>query len=171
MVKQIDLNNVPGHEAFSYEYMLKKISDVVVGQDNVVSGFKLIEPKCARTATKSSWVNFGKQAEVMNRDPMHVLGFYKMELGCNGTIGSDNMLILNGGYQQKHFIKIIKKYTETYLKCEVCGQFNSKIEKDVKTRIEFLKCHICGASRTVPPIGRVFEATRRGQRRAERQKA
>ena len=150
--------------------MLKKISDVVQGGDSLESGFKLIEPKCARTATKSSWVNFGKQAEVMNRDPQHVLGFFKNELGCNGTIGSDNMLILNGGYQQKHFIKIIKKYIETYLKCEVCQAYKSIIEKDTKTRLECLKCFICGASRTVPPIGRTFTATRRGQRRADRNK-
>lgn len=92
----------------------------------------------------------------MDRDPQHVLGFFKFELGCNGTIGSDDMLILNGGYQQKHFIKIIKKYIEVYVRCEVCHGYNSKIEKDVKTRLEFLKCGKCGASRTVPPIGKTF---------------
>lgn len=92
----------------------------------------------------------------MDRDPQHVLGYYKFELGCNGTIGSDDMLILNGGYQQKHFIKIIKKYIEIYVRCEVCQGYSSKIEKDVKTRLEFLKCSKCGASRTVPPIGKTF---------------
>lgn len=97
-VNRIDLNNVPGHQAFTYEFMLKKISDKVEGGENVDSNFKLVEPKCARTATKSSWVNFGKQAEAMCREPQHVLGYFKNELGCNGTIGSDNMLILNGGY-------------------------------------------------------------------------
>ena len=80
------------------------------------------------------------------------------------------MLILNGGYQQKHFIKIIKNYIETYVKCEVCLAYNSLIEKDTKTRLEFLKCNKCGASRTVPPIGRTFEATRRGERRAIKNK-
>ena len=104
----------------------------------------------------------------MGRDPQHVLGYFKCELGCNGTIGSDNMLILNGGYQQKHFIKIIKKYIEVYVKCDVCNGYESKIEKDTKTRLEWLKCANCGASRTVPQITKTFEARRRGDRRRDR---
>ena len=150
--------------------MLKRIADQIGETLSGKTDFKLHEPKCARTATKSSWVNFGKQADAMGREPQHVLGFFKNELGCNGTIGTDNMLILNGGYQQKHFIKIIKKYIEMYVKCNVCQAYNSKIEKDVKTRLEFLICDNCKASRTVPPITKQYEATRRGQRRADRMK-
>ena len=104
----------------------------------------------------------------MNREPMHVLGFYKSELGCEGTIGTDDMLILNGGYQQKHFIKIIRKYIEIYLKCDVCLAYDSNIEKDTKTRLDWLKCKICGASRTIPPIEKNFIAKRRGERKKNR---
>lgn len=43
------------------------------------------------------------------------------ELGCEGTIGNENCLILNGGFQMKHFIRIIKLYVEKYVKCHVCG--------------------------------------------------
>ena len=60
--ERIDLNNVSGHEAYTYEFMLSKIAKEVHGQ-GISTGsapFKLIEPKCARTATRSSWVNFGK---------------------------------------------------------------------------------------------------------------
>ena len=166
--KQIDLINVSGHQPFNYEFMLKRIADQI-SEPSTKTAFKLIEPKCARTATKSSWVNFGKQAEAMGRDPQHVLGFFKSELGCNGTIGTDDMLILNGGYQQKHFIKIIKKYIEVYVKCDVCGNYQSEIKKDIKTRLESLICIHCGASRTVPPITKTFEARRRGERRRDRQ--
>ena len=103
----------------------------------------------------------------MNRDPNHVLGFYKFEIGCNGTIGTDNMLILNGGYQQKHFLKVIKKYIDIYVKCNVCNGYESIIEKEMKTRLEWLKCLCCGASRTVPAIKTTFEAKRRGERRKQ----
>ena len=84
--------------SFDYEFMLKRIADQV-SEPTTKTAFKLIEPKCAKSSNKSSWVNFGKQAEAMNRDPLHVLGYFKNELGCNGTIGTDNMLILNGRYQ------------------------------------------------------------------------
>jgi translation initiation factor 2 subunit 2 len=104
----------------------------------------------------------------MKRDPMHVLGFYRNELGCNGTIGNDDMLILNGAYQQKHFIRIIKKYFEVYLKCDVCNGYDTILEKDTKTRLEYLRCNCCKASRTVPPITKTFEAARRGERRKNR---
>lgn len=93
-----DLNKVAGHKTFDYEYMLQRIADSVGETQAGKTDFKLHEPKCARTATKSSWVNFDKQAKAMDREPNHVLGFFKNELGCNGTIGQDNMLILNGGY-------------------------------------------------------------------------
>ena len=104
----------------------------------------------------------------MNRDPMHVLGFYKGELSCEGTIGNDDMLILNGGYLQKHFIKIIRKYVDIYVKCDVCKGHNSKIEKDSKMRLDLLKCQSCGATRTVPPIGDSFIARRKGERKKNR---
>lgn len=102
-IQRADLNKVEGHQPFKYEFMLQRITDTVL-EPQAKTQFKLIEPRCQRTATKSSWVNFGKQADAMSRDPQHVLGFFQCELGCNGTIGTDNMLILNGGYQQKHFI-------------------------------------------------------------------
>ena len=107
----------------------------------------------------------------MKREPQHVLNFYKNELGCEGTIGAENMLILNGGYQQKHFIKIIKNYIGTYVKCNICGGYNTIIEKNIKDRLDYLKCDPvigCGASRTVPPLATAFRAVRRGERRKAR---
>lgn len=32
------------------------------------AAFRLIEPKCGRTATKSTWINFAEQADAINRD-------------------------------------------------------------------------------------------------------
>ena len=35
---------------------------------NEKTAFRLIEPKCGRTATKSTWINFPEQADAINRD-------------------------------------------------------------------------------------------------------
>jgi translation initiation factor 2 beta subunit (eIF-2beta)/eIF-5 len=70
--------------------LLQRISDIVkVGGESLSGGsFKLIEPLCTRTRTKSTWQNFASQADALDRDGQHILDFFLSELGCEGNIGS-----------------------------------------------------------------------------------
>lgn len=92
------------------------------------------------------------------------------ELGCEGTIGNENMLILNGGFQPKNFFKIMKLYIDKYVKCDVCQRYQTDIVKENKTRLQYLNCRLCKASRVVPQINMGFRAVKRGQRRKDRMK-
>jgi translation initiation factor 2 beta subunit (eIF-2beta)/eIF-5 len=40
------------------------------------------------------------------------------ELGCVGNIGSNGEMILVGGYQAKHYLRLIRKYIEEYVRCK-----------------------------------------------------
>jgi len=62
------------------------------------------------------------------------------ELGCEGNIGSMNEMVLVGGYQPKHFLRLIRKYIEDYVRCANCKSLDSKIERDEKSRLWVLKC-------------------------------
>ena len=75
-------------------------------------------------------------------------------------------MTLVGGYQSKHFIKIIKKYIDDYVRCKDCRGLNTEIKKE--SRLTYLNCHKCKASRTVQAISSRYTATRRGERRAAR---
>ena len=91
------------------------------------------------------------------------------ELGCEGNIGSNNEMILVGGYQAKHFLRLIRKYIEDYVRCKDCRGYKTQIEREDKTRLSFLKCETCQASRTVSQIASHFQATKRGERKKARQ--
>lgn len=129
----------------------------------------MIEPKCARTKTKSTWLNFGDQAKALERDSQHILSYFMSELGCDGTIGSNEEMILVGGYQAKNFLRLIRKYIEDFVRCKDCKGYATTIEKEEKTRLRYLKCKKCQASRTVAKIQSHFKAVKRGERKKERQ--
>ena len=98
------------------------------------------EPQCARTKTKSSWVNFNEQATALNRKHQHILEYFCSELGCEGNIGSNNEMILNGSYMPKNFLKLIRRYIEDYVRCNNCKGTNTVIEREDKTRLTYLIC-------------------------------
>ena len=134
-----------------------------------MSTFKLLDPVCIKTSTKTLWQNYEKQLELMNRDCQHVLSYFLAELGTDGVVGNNGEMILTGSYQVKHFSKLIRRYAEDYVKCNDCKKYNTEFKHVKKERLDYLVCLSCGASRTVESIGMRFVATKRGQRRKERQ--
>ena len=133
--------------------MLTRIQEIIKqsqGDDNQNNeAFKLIEPKCARTKTKSMWLNFSAQSEALDREQHHILHYFMSELGCEGNIGSEKEMILVGAYQAKNFSKLIRKYIEDYVRCKDCKGAQTSLEKEEKTRLQYLRCKKCKASRTV----------------------
>jgi translation initiation factor 2 beta subunit (eIF-2beta)/eIF-5 len=75
-------------------------------------------------------------------------------------------MTLVGGYQSKHFVRLIKKYIEAFVRCNDCRAIKTEITKE--DRLTVLKCKMCKASRTVDQIKTRFMATRRGARRKAR---
>jgi len=43
-------------------------------------------------------LNFDEQVTAIGRKHQHMLEYFLSELGCDGTIGSNNEMILVGGY-------------------------------------------------------------------------
>jgi translation initiation factor 2 subunit 2 len=164
---RINLNKVEGYEAYEYEFMLNRIIETI-GDDGAQQGsFKLIEPICTRTKTKSTWVNFDSQAVALNRSHQHIIDYFMSELGCGGNLGSNNEMVLVGGFQAKNFLKMIRKYIEDYVRCKDCKGLQTVMVKE--DRLTYLKCEKCRASRNVQGIAGRFVATRRGERRKAKQ--
>ena len=119
-----------------------------------------------RTKTKSSWVNFKEQSEALKRDPTHILDYFLSELGCTGNLGANNEMILTGGFQEKIFARMIKRYMNEYVVCQNCKSMDTKFER--KDRLTWLRCDKCKSSRVVQQIASRFVGVKRGERRRAR---
>ena len=64
-------------------------------------------------------------------------------MGCDGTIGNKNEMTMQGRFQPRDFIRITRKYTEDYVRCNVCRGYKTELKKEEKTRLVYLKCLNC----------------------------
>lgn len=66
-------------------------------------------------------------------------------------------------HQQQAFEGTLRRYVNEYVLCNSCKSPDSLLDRDSGSRIMFLRCQACGASRTVAPIkaGFVARTTRR----------
>ena len=87
------------------------------------------------------------------------------ELGCQGNIGAQNEMVLVGGYMAKHFLRLIRKYIDEYVRCTDCKSLDTLIVKEEKTRLQYLRCNKCTAARTVSSIQSIYVAKKRGDRK------
>lgn len=104
----------------------------------------------------------------IKREPQHILDFLKAELDVEGNFGSEGNLILVGKYQNKHITNLYKQYLQLYVRCLDCRKLNTELTRDSSTRLQYMTCQDCKATRTVQNIKKGFHAVKRGERRKAR---
>lgn len=90
--------------------------------------------------------NFKEIAEVLNRDPQHVLKFLTGELATAATT-QESRVIFQGKFPRETLEKLLQRYMETFVVCPVCKRPDTKIVKE--KRLSFLVCEACGAKSAV----------------------
>ena len=170
-----DINNVEGHVNYTYMDLLarieKTISQEQASDDEEEKDQRGLDPTTKfLSTTKTTWTNFTKICTQINREPQHVLDFYKAELDVEGNFGSEGNLILVGKWQNKHITNLYRQYLQLYVRCADCRKLNTKLERDSSTRLQTLTCQDCKATRTVQNIKKHFHAVKRGERKKERNK-
>ncbi|MGB9960096.1 MAG: translation initiation factor IF-2 subunit beta [Candidatus Bathyarchaeales archaeon] len=90
--------------------------------------------------------NFNEVAEVLNRDPQHILKFLTGELATAATI-QESRAIFQGKFPRETLEKLLQRYMETFVTCPVCKRPDTKIVKE--KRLSFLVCEACGAKSAV----------------------
>eukprot|EP00939_MAST-03C_sp_MAST-3C-sp1_P001136 g1136.t1 len=131
-------------------------------------------PLVARIGSKkTSWTNFTEICEILERDPQHLLSFYLAELSTEGTIDGSGRLTFKGIFRSPKIQQTLVKYIKLYVTCGNCKSPKTRLEKDQATRLYFLTCNECGASRSVSTVtkDKLVQQVKRGQRRKERMKA
>jgi len=126
-------------------------------------------PQVMRVGTsRILWTNFADTCKRMKRDPDHVMRFFLTELGTTGSIDGSDRFLMKGKFVPKYIESLLKRYINEYVTCSMCRNVDTRLSRDALTRMYFMHCESCGASRAVQAIQKGYHATAKGERRAAR---
>jgi len=93
--------------------------------------------------------NFKEVADVLNRNPMHILKFLTREMATAATY-HDSRAIFQGKFRRDSFERLLQRYMESFVTCPVCKRPDTKIVKE--KRLSFLVCNACGARSSIKQL-------------------
>jgi translation initiation factor 2 subunit 2 len=93
--------------------------------------------------------NFKEVADVLDRDPQHILKFLTREMATAATF-HDSRAIFQGKFQRGVFERLLQRYMESFVICPVCKRPDTKVLKE--KRLAFLVCNACGARSSIKTL-------------------
>ena len=93
--------------------------------------------------------NFNEVADVLNRDPQHILKFLTREMATAATF-NENRAVFQGKFKRDSFERLLQRYMEGFVTCPVCKRPDTKITKE--KRLSFLLCNACGAKSSIKQL-------------------
>jgi translation initiation factor 2 subunit 2 len=93
--------------------------------------------------------NFKEVADVLDRDPQHILKFLTREMATAATY-HDGRAIFQGKFQRDSFARLLRRYMESFVTCSVCKRPDTKVVKE--KRLSFLVCNACGARSSIKQL-------------------
>jgi translation initiation factor 2 subunit 2 len=93
--------------------------------------------------------NFKEVADILDRDPQHILKFLTREMATAATF-HDSRAIFQGKFQRDSFGRLLQRYMESFVVCPVCKRPDTKIVKE--KRLSFLVCNTCGARSSIKQL-------------------
>lgn len=169
---QITIQESENGDLYSYTDLLSRLMSLH-RRDNPeqvdTHRYVIKPPQLMRVGSKRTlWTNFQDICSIMKRQPTHLQEFVLTELGTTGSIDHNNRLVISGKYVPKVIESLLRKYIREYVTCQSCRSPNTVIAKDTVSRLYFMHCTECGASRSVAAIKAGFHAETRADRRAQR---
>ena len=162
-------------DIYPYQQLLDNIYGLIRAKNPDLVNKKravLRPPQVMRVGTsKILWVNYPEICKMMKRDPEHVFRFFLAELGTTGSIDGNQRFMIKGKYVPSYINSLLKKYIGKYVTCPMCKGVDTTLDRDSASRMYFMHCSTCGASKAVATIQKGYHATGRGERRAARNAA
>ena len=119
---------LPEHVFQKERFEIPKVSGHIQGNRTVISNFLQI-------------------ANLLGRQPEHMLKFILRELATPGEIKKSGSVIMGTKVPASRINEKIKMYVNSYVFCYECGKPDTKIEKE--GNFSFLKCTACGARHVI----------------------
>jgi len=123
--------SIPKRVFDQYErFVLKKVETYNEGNRTIVQNFKEI-------------------ADLLGRDPNHLLKYMNRELATRGNIQGGRAIFI-GKFNDFLLNSVIKRYAEKYVICPVCNRPDTRLVKEGK--FLFIQCDACGAKESLKSI-------------------
>ena len=93
--------------------------------------------------------NFKEIADLLDRDPQHILKFLTREMATAATY-HDGRAIFQGKFPRDTFERLLQRYMDAFVICPVCKRPDTRILKE--KRLSFLVCNACGAKSAIKQL-------------------
>jgi translation initiation factor 2 subunit 2 len=134
---------------FRYDDLLKRATDQMPEVSAKKERLELPRLFISTIGMRTIISNFGEVADVLDRDPQHILKFLTREMATAATY-QDNRAIFQGKFQRESFERLLLRYQEAFVTCPVCKRPDTKIVKE--KRLSFLVCNACGAKSAIKQL-------------------
>ncbi|MCK4649883.1 translation initiation factor IF-2 subunit beta [Candidatus Pacearchaeota archaeon] len=132
----------------NYEEMLDSAyEEVEVSEES--ERFEVLKVMGHHEGVRTVITNFGKVVACLRRKPEHLLKFLSKELGIQGEIRGER-LILSRKLSSKNVNAKIEKYARQYVICTKCGKPDTELSEEGGKL--FVRCLACGAKNEVHKI-------------------
>jgi translation initiation factor 2 subunit 2 len=98
---------------------------------------------------RTTIANFKEVADLLDRDPQHVLKFLTREMATAATY-HDGRAIFQGKFPRDTFERLLQRYMDAFVICPVCKRPDTKVLKE--RRLSFLVCNACGAKSSIKQL-------------------
>jgi len=100
--------------------------------------------ECINEKNKTIIQNLNQIADILNRDPKHVLKYLTLKLATSYSEIGEGRYVLKGRILCKQLDAVISDYIKAYVECPICKRPDTKLSKE-KRGILQLVCLSCGA--------------------------
>ncbi len=134
---------------FRYDDLLKRATDQMPEVSTKRERLELPRIFISTVGMRTIISNFGEIADVLDRDPQHILKFLTREMATAATF-HDSRAIFQGKFQRESFERLLQRYMEGFVVCPVCKRPDTKVVKE--KRLSFLVCNACGAKSSIKQL-------------------
>jgi translation initiation factor 2 subunit 2 len=129
-----------------YEELLDRAIAKLPDIETTDARFVIPEPRTFSEGKATILDNFGNIADILNRDPDHLMKYLTRELGTAGKI-EGSRAVFQGRFTRTQLADNIQAYVDEYVMCSECGRPDTQLVR--VDRVLILKCSACGAHRPV----------------------
>lgn len=133
----------------NYQEMLESAYKEVEVSEECGGRFEVVQVKGHHEGVRTVISNFLQVATCLRRNPTHLLKFLGKELGIQGEIKGER-LILSRKLSSKNINEKIAKYAKRYVICGKCGKPDTELDEEGGKL--FVRCLACGNKNEVHKI-------------------
>lgn len=133
----------------NYQALLQRARSKIPKNVFEYSRFKIPPMRIFVEGNKTSILNFKEIADLLSRDPQHIMKFFLRELATRGNFEGTRATFV-GKFGQLTLKSLMKRYTDKFVICQFCNKPETRIVREGK--FLYLQCQACGAKESVKSL-------------------